>query len=84
MKIQESRPQRILFSKSDAATMLSLSVRSVENLIRAGHLRARRIGSRTLVTRASLERLARRDVPSPTHVSKKQESDVEFKQTATT
>ena len=55
--------EKILLSKKEAAVLLSISLRIVENLI-AAKLDSRRIGRRRLIRRASLERLARRDVPS--------------------
>lgn len=56
---------KILFSKKEAAAMLSISLRSVDYLIARKELEVRRIGKRRLVPRSSLEKLARRDVPSP-------------------
>jgi len=57
--------EKILFSKKEAATLLSISQRSVDNLIARKELDTRRIGRRRLIPRASLEKLARRDTPSP-------------------
>jgi excisionase family DNA binding protein len=56
---------KILFSKKEAAAMLSISPRSIDNLIARKELETRRIGRRRLVPRVSLEKLARRDTPSP-------------------
>jgi excisionase family DNA binding protein len=56
--------EKILFSKKEAATLLSISPRYVDKLIARQELETRRIGRRRLVPRVSLERLARRDVPS--------------------
>lgn len=56
--------EKILFSKKEAATLLSISPRCVDKLIARQELETRRIGRRRLVPRVSLERLARRDVPS--------------------
>jgi excisionase family DNA binding protein len=53
--------EQILISKREAAAMLGLSVRTLENLISIKELPARRIGSRCLVERLVLERFARRD-----------------------
>lgn len=55
----------LLVSKREAARMLALSVRSVENYINTKQLTARKAGRRTLVTVASLETFARRDHASP-------------------
>ena len=54
----------ILVSKRDAARMLSVSTRTIDNLIRAKRLSVRRIGRRTLIPRSALEQLARRDTPT--------------------
>ncbi len=56
---------KILVSKKEAAALLGISLRTVENLIARKELESRRIGRRRLVPRVSLEKLARRDVPSP-------------------
>jgi excisionase family DNA binding protein len=53
--------QSLLVSKREAAAMLGLSVRSIENLISHKELTARRIGRRCLIERQVLERFARRD-----------------------
>ena len=55
----------ILVSKKETARMLSVSTRTVDNLISAKRLPVRRIGRRSLVPRSAIEQLARRDVPSP-------------------
>ena len=56
---------KLLVSKRDAALLLSVSVRTIENLIAAKRLVARKLGRRTLIPRSAIEQLARRDVPSP-------------------
>jgi excisionase family DNA binding protein len=56
---------KLLYSKKEAASALSVSVRTLENYIRRKELIARRIGRRTLVPLASLEAFARRDHASP-------------------
>ena len=53
--------QKIFFSKKSAAEMLSISVRTLENLIAAKQLRAKRIGSRVVISSQVLEEFARRD-----------------------
>lgn len=53
--------EQLLISKRDAAAMLGLSVRTLENLISVKELPARRIGRRCLIERNVLERFARRD-----------------------
>ena len=62
---KETHMDKILFSKKEAAGLLSISPRSVDNLIARKELETRRIGRRRLIPRASLEKLARRDTPSP-------------------
>jgi excisionase family DNA binding protein len=57
--------EQLLVSKRDAAKMLSVSTRTIDNLIRAKRLPIRKIGRRSLVPRTALEQLARRDTPSP-------------------
>lgn len=49
----------ILVSRKDAAALLGLSIRSIDNLLARGQLAARKIGRRTLILRAALERFAR-------------------------
>lgn len=56
---------KILVSKREAAAALSLSVRTIENLIARKELVARRVGRRTLVVASSLTSFARRDHASP-------------------
>ena len=56
---------RLLVSKRDAAALLSVSTRTIDNLLKAKRLPARKIGRRTLIPRTAIEQLARRDTPSP-------------------
>lgn len=57
--------EKLLVSKRDAALLLSVSVRTIENLIAAKRLVARKLGRRTLIPWSALEQLSRRDTPSP-------------------
>jgi excisionase family DNA binding protein len=57
---------QLLISKQFAASLPSVSLRTIDNLLAAKRLTARKIGRRTLIPRSSVELLARRDVPSPT------------------
>lgn len=50
---------KLLLSISEAAEILSISRRTVENLLARRDLESRKIGSRRLIVRASLERLGR-------------------------
>lgn len=52
---------KLLVSKREAAEMLSLSIRSIDNLISCRELIARKVGRRTLVPLSALEAFARRD-----------------------
>jgi excisionase family DNA binding protein len=49
----------ILVSKKDAARLLNLCVRTVEQLIGQQKLRVKRVGKRVLLIREDLERFAR-------------------------
>jgi excisionase family DNA binding protein len=51
----------ILVSKKEAAQVLSVSLRTVDNLIAAKEPAVRRLGRRCLIPRAALEAFARRD-----------------------
>ena len=53
--------QKILYSRREAAQIISLSLRSIDYLIENGELLARRVGRRVLIERAELERFALRD-----------------------
>lgn len=48
----------LLLSKLDAAKILGISIRSLENLIAQGTISVRRIGRRVLITRSELESFA--------------------------
>ena len=63
--LQEQPNSKLLVTKRDAASALSVSVRTIENLIRGKELAVRKIGRRTLIPAASLEAFARRDHASP-------------------
>ena len=56
-----TQAEKILISKDAAAAMLSVSLRTIDNLVRAKELRPRRIGRRLLFTRTELERFSRGD-----------------------
>jgi excisionase family DNA binding protein len=64
-KTVKTELEPILVTKRAAACLLSVSVRTVDNLIAAKRLTARKIGRRTLIPRSAIEQLARRDTPSP-------------------
>jgi excisionase family DNA binding protein len=52
-------PKRILLSKAQAAEVLSVSLRTIDNLIASKQLPVARIGKRVLLSRKALERFAR-------------------------
>lgn len=56
---------RILLSKKEAASMLSISVRALDYLIQRREIKIRRIGRRVLVPLREMEQFSRRDHPSP-------------------
>ena len=53
--------EKVLYTKREAAQMLSISVRSLDYLIVSGQLAARRIGRRVLIHRDAIEQFARLD-----------------------
>lgn len=57
--------QPLLLTKRDAAFLLSVSLRTIDNLIAAKRLAVRRLGRRSLIPRQSVELLARRGCPPP-------------------
>jgi excisionase family DNA binding protein len=65
MNLIEEKSKKILVTKREAASALSVSVRTVENYVRSKELIARKIGRRTLIPLAALESFARRDHASP-------------------
>lgn len=56
----EAQP-KLLYSKAEAAKMLSLSLRTIDYLIAAGELMARRVGKRVLLPHNSLLLFTRKD-----------------------
>ncbi len=55
----------ILFSRKQAASLLSISQRALDYLLSQGKLHARRVGKRVLIPREEIERFARHDHPEP-------------------
>lgn len=51
----------LLVSKRDAAQMLAVSVRTIDNLLAARELPSRRVGRRVLIPRRALEQFVRKD-----------------------
>ena len=58
-------PVRILHSADEAAVLLGVSPRFVWKLIRSGRLPVIRLGSRTLIARATLEGFGRQESNGP-------------------
>jgi excisionase family DNA binding protein len=58
---QEGSQFKLLYTKAEAAEMLSVSVRTIENLIGNKELAARRIGRRVLIPHQSLLQFIRAD-----------------------
>ncbi len=59
----EPTDDRLLVGRREAAHMLSISQRSLDYLVAAKELTARRIGSRVLISITELRRYARSDHP---------------------
>lgn len=49
-------PARLLHGRSEAAVLLGLSTRTIDNAIRSGDLEARKVGRRVLISRDELIR----------------------------
>jgi excisionase family DNA binding protein len=60
-----SRGQKLAVSIREAAAMLSISPRSIQNFLRERRLPARKIGRRTVIPLRALEAFLRTDQPSP-------------------
>lgn len=56
--------KRLLYSKREAAEMLSISVRSLDYLIVTHQLPARRIGRRVLIPHDAIQQFAKHDYDS--------------------
>jgi excisionase family DNA binding protein len=53
--------EKVLYTKREAAQLLSISLRSLDYLITSEQLRTRRIGRRVLLHRDAIEQFARVD-----------------------
>lgn len=56
--------EKLLYSRMEASALLSVSLRTLINLVNRGELPVRRIGRRVMIHRAALEQFARRDHPT--------------------
>jgi len=65
--LQASIPSKLLYSKKEAAQLLCLSVRTIDNLITCKELKPVRIGKSARFTLAELQQFIRRD--HDTHVN---------------
>lgn len=54
---------QLLYTKSQAAILLGISVASLEILINRGEIKMRRFGSRKLIPHGELQRVANKDIP---------------------
>lgn len=61
---QRAQIQPLLHSKRDVAELLSVSPRTIDNLILRKELAVRRIGRRVMITVKELERFLRHDHPT--------------------
>jgi excisionase family DNA binding protein len=57
-------PGKLLFDRSEFASLTSLSLRTVSYLIADGTIRVKRIGTRVLIPRAELLRFAEIEEPT--------------------
>jgi excisionase family DNA binding protein len=54
---------KVLLSRREAAQLLSLSVRTIDHLIKSKEIVVRRVGRRRLIPAIEVERFTRRDHP---------------------
>jgi excisionase family DNA binding protein len=52
---------KLAYSRDEAANLLSVSVRTIDNLVSNGELKARRTGKRVLITHDAVVQFIRRD-----------------------
>jgi excisionase family DNA binding protein len=60
-----TQPEKLAVSVREAAMLLSVSPRTIQNYIRAKIIPARKIGRRTVIPVRALENFLRTDQPSP-------------------
>jgi excisionase family DNA binding protein len=61
----DRQTERLAVSIREAAQMLSVSPRTIQNYLQAKMLLGRKIGRRTVIPVSALERVLRADQPSP-------------------
>lgn len=64
-RTMNTRNEKLAVDTREAAQMLSVSPRTIQNYIRAKILPARKIGRRTVIPMRALETFLRVDQPSP-------------------
>ena len=64
LKAAEPQPPKLLHTKKQTAFLLSLSPRTIDNLVISKQLRAIKIGSRVMFSTDELQRFIRRDHPT--------------------
>lgn len=62
--ITQPIPSKLLFDRTEVATLTGLSLRTVANLIADGTLRVKRVGRRTLILRSELLRFCEIQEPA--------------------
>lgn len=67
--IQVAGQEKLAVTTQEAALMLSVSPRTIQNYIRAKLLPVRKIGRRTVIPVRSLELFLRTDQPSPARLA---------------
>jgi excisionase family DNA binding protein len=58
--------EKLLFTRAEAAALLSISLRTLDHLHARKEIRVRRVGRKILIPRAELERFTRNDHPGRT------------------
>lgn len=56
---------KLLLTRQESARLMSISIRTLDELLACGEIASCRIGRRRLIARSELERFARRDHPIP-------------------
>lgn len=54
---------RLLYSRAEAAALLSISVSSIDVMVGRGMIRSRRQGRRVLIPKTEVERVSRQNIP---------------------
>ena len=59
--LPQTTTNKLAYSRKEAAYLLSIGLRSLDYLLSEGEIPARKIGARTLITHAELEKFLKRD-----------------------